>query len=247
MKVIILQAIITLTFYCYGSLSDTDFGGIITIWPKDPGLFVFVNNQNIIKEDVLLKPIQMLKADFNINIKLRNTGGRKFELKNVPAELKGFGANGGIYFINDPAFPIMLAATEDGWGLLNMAQIVADAPDSAKLNRRIQKLTNRLFANIHGVADPSMMPACVMKHAVGLTGVDSLVCATFSPEANSKITAYLNKAGYKQRRCGTYYDACEEGWAPAPTNAVQKKIWDKVHTLPTKPLVILPESQRKKK
>jgi hypothetical protein len=103
-----------------------------------------------------------------------------------------------------------------------------------------------VIANINGVADPSMMPACVMKHAVGLAGVDSLICSTFSPEANSKITAYLNKAGYKQRKCGTYYDACEEGWAPTPTNAVQKKIWDKVHKLPTKPLMIVPESQRKK-
>jgi hypothetical protein len=245
-RIIIFQAISILGLCCYGNTSDADFGGIITVWPKEPGLFVFVNNQHAVKETILNKPVEMLKADFNINIKSLSSEGKKFDLKNIPAELKSFGAKGGIYFINDPAFPVVLAAAEDGWGVLNMAPIVADAPDSIKLNKRVQKLINRLFANIHGVADPSMMPACVMKHAVGLAGVDSLICSTFSPEANSKITAYLNKAGYKQRKCGTYYDACEEGWAPTPTNAVQKKIWDKVHKLPTKPLMIVPESQRKK-
>jgi hypothetical protein len=194
-----------------------------------------------------MRPIESLKSDFNINIQLRESKNKAFDFRQAPAELKSLGANGGIYFINDKMLPIMLVAAEDGWGVLNMAPIIADTPNAIKINKRIQKLVNRLFANIHGIADPSMMPACVMKHAVGLAGIDALVCATYSPEANSKITAYLHKAGYKQRKCGTYYDACEEGWAPAPTNDVQKKIWDKVHKLPTMPLVILPESQRKKK
>ncbi|MBR4617332.1 MAG: hypothetical protein IKO55_17115, partial [Kiritimatiellae bacterium] len=77
-------------------------------------------------------------------------------------------------------------------------------------------------------------------------GVDNLVCATYSPEACSKISNFLALAGYKRCNVGTYYDACEEGWAPPPTNAVQKAIWDKVHQLPTKPLTIKRESAKRK-
>ena len=32
--------------------------------------------------------------------------------------------------------------------------------------------------------------------------------------------------------------ACREGWASAPTNDVQKAIWDKVRAIPDKPLTI---------
>ena len=36
----------------------------------------------------------------------------------------------------------------------------------------------------------------------------------------------------------TYDRACQEGWAPAPTNDVQKAIWDEVHEMPTEPIKI---------
>ena len=42
----------------------------------------------------------------------------------------------------------------------------------------------------------------------------------------------------------TYKKACEEGWAPAPTNDIQKAIWDKVHAMPTAPIKIKPETKK---
>ena len=36
----------------------------------------------------------------------------------------------------------------------------------------------------------------------------------------------------------TYKRACREGWAPTPTNDVQRAIWEKVHAIPDKPLTI---------
>ena len=36
----------------------------------------------------------------------------------------------------------------------------------------------------------------------------------------------------------TYKKACEEGWAPAPTNEFQKAIWEKVHAAPKNPMKI---------
>ena len=44
-----------------------------------------------------------------------------------------------------------------------------------------------------------------------------------------------------------YRKACEEGWAPAPTNDVQKAIWDKVHAMPTEPIKIKPETKKTEK
>lgn len=232
---------------CVADISSQDLGGEITLWPKDPGLFVFVDCQSELKGQALNKTIKALADDFNIDIRKINGDNSPFDLRLVPNNLKCLGAKGAIWIVSDVSLPVVLTAPEDGWGVLNVAPLMMDSPDAIKLEKRVVKFVNRVFGNINGIGDSVMMPACVMKQAIGIKGVDALVCATYSPEANSKIAAYLSKSGYKQRKRGTYYDACEEGWAPAPTNAVQKKIWDKVHQLPTKPLVIVPESKRKKK
>ncbi len=220
------------------------FGGEITVWPKDPGRFLFVNAQKRIADDVLGKPIAAIAAEFSIDVRI--VTGKGPDLAAVPATLKERNAKGAIWIVDNPALPIALVASESGWGILNVAPLTADAPDADRFQKRLGKFILRTFANVNGIGDSTMMPACVMKQAIGVEGVDRLVCSTYSPEACSKIGSYLQLAGYKRCNRGTYYDACEEGWAPAPTNAVQKAIWDKVHQLPTKPLTIRRESERTK-
>ena len=244
----------TLAFACalvgaslaFAANENEDYGGVVTVWPKDHGTFLFVDCQSAVPDAVVAKPIDALLREFNIDIRKVAGSTDPIDVRKIPAELKGLGANGGIWIVNDSALPATLAATEDGWGVLNVAQLIADSPAPEKLEKRMFKFVNRLFANLNGIGDSTMMPACVMKQAVGVAGVDALVCATYSPEANSKVAGYLAKAGYKKRRTGYYYDACEQGWAPAPTNDVQKKIWDEVHQMPTKPIKILPPSKQKK-
>ena len=48
----------------------------------------------------------------------------------------------------------------------------------------------------------------------------------------------LNGRGLAPEILANYYEACERGWALAPTNAAQKAIWKKVHQIPDKPITI---------
>ena len=57
----------------------------------------------------------------------------------------------------------------------------------------------------------------------------------------------LAARGVTQFKISTYEQACMEGWAHAPTNDVEKAIWDDIHQMPSNPLEIKPESQRGKK
>jgi hypothetical protein len=235
---------LTVLFIAGVATAEEDLGGYLTVWPNNPGSFIFVNAQKRIQTNILGECVSKLAEEFSIDIKMVEDGFPGID--KISSELKEKNAKGAIWIVDNDSMPVILSAVEDGWGVLNVAKMIEDNPDVKKINKRLVKYINRSFAYLNGISDSPMMPACVMKQAVGLAGVDSLLCATYSPEACSKISSYLSIAGYKRCRKGTYYDACEEGWAPAPTNAVQKKIWDKVHKLPTKPLVILPESQRKK-
>ena len=57
-------------------------------------------------------------------------------------------------------------------------------------------------------------------------------------DMQDSIKKYLSAAGVTPLKRTIYQRACQEGWAPAPTNDVQKAIWEKVHAIPDKPITI---------
>ena len=65
-----------------------------------------------------------------------------------------------------------------------------------------------------------------------------------SPGLDDRIIKHLKGIGVKPARRTTYKRACQEGWAPAPTNAYQKAIWEQVKADkergPTNPITIPP-------
>ena len=218
------------------------WGGYIEVWPENPGQFAFVEAQSKASPKTIAQIERQVEEVFRIKfLKIR---GSVPALTEVPAELKKLNAQGGIWFIDNPALPIAIAATENGWGFLNVGALAVDNPSAELLEKRLTKELNRLFVSIHGGIESITMPGCVTKPALGLNGLDALVCLQISPEAYGKVNGFLYKAGYKQLHAGSYYEACEEGWAPAPTNSVQKQIWDKVHALPKAPIKIKPETTK---
>ena len=217
-------------------------GGFITVWPKEAGKFSFVNAQTRVPRQTLAQPVRIVCNQFDFNFEF--VDGVAPAVKDVKAQLGKLGATGAVWIVDDPGLPVMLGACEDGWAFLNVAPILADGPDEKKLAKRLEKYVARTFANIQGVGASTMSPHCVMMSAVGISGIDALDCAQYSPEPSMKINPTMLARGFKPCRRGTYYQACEEGWAPAPTNAVQKSIWEEVHKLPSSPIRIKPETKK---
>ena len=59
-----------------------------------------------------------------------------------------------------------------------------------------------------------------------------------SVDVIARLEQSLANAGVTPAQMSTYLAACKQGWAPAPTNDVQKAIWDKVHAVPATPMKI---------
>ena len=53
-----------------------------------------------------------------------------------------------------------------------------------------------------------------------------------------RMEPYMAGFGVAPAKLVPYQIACREGWAPPPTNDVQKAVWEKVHSIPDKPLTI---------
>ena len=169
-------------------------------------------------------------------------------IKGVPGREYLPDADTGAYIVvRDDAKSRMtiLTAPEQGWASVNVAPLKADAPDSEKLSKRVAKEVWRALVYMLGAGN-NQMPACIMKPCVDNKDIDSLKMEQPCPDPFREMSLSARKLGIAQARMTSYRRACVEGWAPPPANKYQKAIWEEVHTMPTEPIKIKPETTKQK-
>jgi len=149
----------------------------------------------------------------------------------------GEGVGAGAIVINDPAMPIELISPDRRWGILNIAPLKADNPSEAKFEQRFVKVYWGIIARTLG-AGTSSFPGCVLVPFTNMKELDAISAVRPCPEPFNKMIDTGKVYGIDTISIASYRTACEQGWAPAPTNDVQKAIWNEYHELPTKPITI---------
>lgn len=210
-------------------------GGSVRRPQSGLGKFVFVNVQKTVKENNLMEPVTTLARILRSNVAMES--GDHFTVESASDLVKHHDALGAVFIIDNPELPISLVATEAKWGLVNVAALNTPEVDDVLLASRVRREMWRVFAMMNGACN-STFKQCLMQDAFSPKDIDALPAQSFCPEPMGKIMTHLSAMGVKPFETCTYKDACEEGWAPAPTNDVQKAIWDKVHSLPTNPIKI---------
>jgi len=151
-----------------------------------------------------------------------------------------------VVFVDDQSAPRMLVAPENGWASINLARLADGNPSHDQLVRRARQEYWRAACMVLG-AYVSMQQPCVMTLITGNADLDANPCVIPEVEVLPKVSSMARKLGIRPGRRVVYERACEQGWAPAPTNDVQKAIWDKVHAMPTEPIKIKPEEKKTEK
>lgn len=137
---------------------------------------------------------------------------------------------------NDTA-PALLVAPEVPWAGVNVGALAADKPTDAKLAERLRKEIWRAFMYACGAANSPNQP-CVMRPIFGLRDLDGKDVAVPNPDSLMRVEQTAAALGVAKVRQCLYSQACQEGWAPPPTNDVQKAIWQKTLTAPKTPIKI---------
>ena len=139
--------------------------------------------------------------------------------------------------------PMLIVAPEAKWAEVNVDALAADGIDAKKLEARVMKELWRATVYVLGAANSSFQP-CLMRDIHSLAELDAVETFAPCPEPFNKMMVSAAALKIRPVRTTTYKRACEEGWAPAPTNAVQKAIWEKVRAEkergPTSPITIPP-------
>ena len=133
-----------------------------------------------------------------------------------------------VIVIGDSAgYPALLVAPEARWALVNVAALSGPDITGENLAERVQKETWRAFGYLMGAAN-SNFEHCLLKPVLTPEDLDALKPKTLCPEPFNKIVMHAQKLGMKPTRTTTYRKAVEEGWAPAPTNDIQRAIWSEL-------------------
>lgn len=133
-----------------------------------------------------------------------------------------------VVVIGDSAgYPPLLLAPEARWAVVNVAALAEGGVSGEQLADRVQKETLRAFGMLMGAAHSSQ-EGCVLRPVLTAADLDALTAKNLGIESLNKILAYTQRLGMRQSRPSTYRKAVEEGWAPAPTNDVQRAIWQEL-------------------
>ena len=143
-----------------------------------------------------------------------------------------------LFVIDDAKMPRVLCAPEDRWAMVNVAPLKEGAGAKEVFFRaRVQKELTRGLSLLMG-AQNSRYPLSIMKCITKSEQLDDIVGMGVPVDVTSRFRTYMAGYGIVPGIEQDYRKACQEGWAPAPTDTVQKVIWEKVHEIPSKPIKI---------
>lgn len=147
------------------------------------------------------------------------------------------GVGAAVLIVEDDSLPMTLVAPEKRWTILNIKPLLADAPAEERIEERFTKMLWCAVARTLGAGYSGYKP-CVLVPFTSLSALDHNPVTKPCPEPFNKMIDTGAVYGIKTITIASYRDACRRGWAPVPTNDVQKAIWDEVHALPASPIKI---------
>lgn len=150
-----------------------------------------------------------------------------FKLADAGSEKTKTQANAVMFAVDDPTLPMSIITSEGPWGIVNLAALVADKPTDELLETRYKKMFVRTIYSLLG-AGYSSMKGSIMQNVSNLDDLDAIKKINLDPQSMMSIMQRLPRLGITPPKKVPYIKACKEGWAPAPTNDLQKAVWTRV-------------------
>lgn len=199
---------------------------------KGPSILI-CNAQQRVPEEVGRQTSAAITRVLQVPIQFKNVDKAQDPMEMANELLKDKSVALLLVISDNPKYPSLLVAPESRWVVVNTASLVAGNPTSDVMTSRLSKEIWRAFGMVlcGGI---SYFPDCLMQPIFNLEELDNLKGKAISPDPLSRMMRTIEKLGVQPQRIVTYRKACEEGWAPMPTNSFQRVIWEEVKATPSK-------------
>jgi len=234
----ILVLVSSATILCFGEQTKSQrnekimariamsrYGGKIRQPNSEKGLITFVNRQNLVDVKILERVVEKLGRQFKFTTKITS--------EEATSAIDHF-----VIRIEElDREETILLAPENFWVSVNVKKLMKDSPPSVILVNRFEKEVRRAFAFVcGGTCGTETGGLCRMISKS--SDLDAISGLDYSLDVEARIVNNMKESKVKPYRIAKYSEACQEGWAPPPTNEFQKAIWDKVHAVPASPMKI---------
>lgn len=197
-------------------------GGIIRK-TDGKGRVVYANTQSTVKSDEIAKALDSL-AKF-IHVRIDTMDATAGDVEDIGAFLRNSRAEAAIVVVDNASDPTLLVAPEDRWAKVNVGKLKGKNVGN---RTRIELL--RAFCYLCGGIGSEYRNALTSFIGAPEQLDDPAVAELQLPiDVVNRFPPYLKQIGVLPYVETTYRRACREGWAPAPTNAVQKAIWEEIN------------------
>lgn len=150
-------------------------------------------------------------------------------------------AGAAVLVVDDASLPLVVASPDARWAIANVASL-RGTPGHA--GARFERLLWNAVARALGTGTTG--DGGVIAPFSGVTGLDALPDLP-GPASHNALMDAARVQGIGLIKLATYRTACEEGWAPVPTNDVQRAIWEHVRSEkergPSNALRIVPKAR----
>ena len=210
-------------------------GGMVRKEGSARGKVLFLNTQKRVAQDSLLRALKEIENRLHPQMEIKS--GDPVDLAGVGAAVRAAGAQLGVVILDAPTgVPALLTAPEEGWAVVNVAKLDVDGVSPEVLASRTRKEVLRAFGLIAGAAFMGLDSNLLRADIRIPKDLDLVKDEMYGIDVCRGMWNNMPRMGVEPWKVATYKVACQEGWAPQPTNEYQKAIWDKVHQLPTNPI-----------
>ncbi len=217
-------------------------GGYVRKTDGQKGRIVFANGQKLVSPDVIRRTAENIGEAVRMAVDVVPFSGGRASKKSTANFLKDANANGVIYLVGDDGDDPILVSPEGLWATVNVKVL-----SGTNVVLRTQKEMARAFFILFG-GGSSDVGHPLFGYMANLEQLDAASYG-FPRETLGRLEKYLSQVGVTPYYQTTYRRACHLGWAPPPTNDVQKAIWDKIKADkergPTNPITIPPPNAKK--
>ncbi|MBQ8124375.1 MAG: hypothetical protein IJ173_00665 [Kiritimatiellae bacterium] len=184
------------------------------------GYVAILNRQTNASDEAIQAGIAVIQDQYKVDIK-------------ILTEPK-FGAVATIELVSNGGGSTVVWYPDEMRTVVDIDALAKDSPDKSVLDERVKKQIVRAFGISlgGGYVCASKSPLSPMKTLNALDNCDTYLEMDMRFQQNSEAF------GLKPYDRVTYRQAVQEGWAPAPKDKYQKRIWNQVRQLPTNPLLI---------
>lgn len=190
------------------------------------GVFLFANADVKSVPNATIAEVTAIIAK-NMDIKFDICESKPATPATAAKMLREKGAAAGVFIVYEKDLPILLSAPEENWVILNARALKTSTDDEQAVAKRMKCEIFRAFSIASG-SHRSQFGGNVMS-ADSLKDLDRLPEIFFPYDVYQRIDANLTNLGITPLRYVRYSVAVREGWAPAPTNDVQReivKLWE---------------------